>query len=171
MLTLPLVHASILHSSYCTVISFSFSVFKICPFSISDCEQLAAGADLCLSALSVSGHTKIARNNRHSEFTIWKGKWSHWSQPRAFQKRYCDGLNCVPQQCWNANPSEMVSWDGDFGRWLGLDEVMGAGHSWWDQCPYESRHLTLCHFLRQEDQEVISYRNRTTLPASRTRRK
>lgn len=47
-----------------------FSFLNICPFSITDCEQLAAGADLCLSALFLSGHTKIARNNKHSEFTI-----------------------------------------------------------------------------------------------------
>ena len=37
----------------------------------------------------------------------------------------------------------MVLGDGDFGRWLGLEEVMTMGSPWWDCCPYEEGHWQL----------------------------
>lgn len=51
---------------YCYFFFFFIFVFKISAFSILDCEQLSAGADLCLLALFLSEHSKRATNNRHS---------------------------------------------------------------------------------------------------------
>lgn len=40
----------------------------------------------------------------------------------------------------------MIFGDGDFERWLGLDEVMwrGWGPSWWEWCPHKWRHQRAC---------------------------
>ena len=45
--------------------------------------------------------------------------------------------------CWNPSPpaphTMMVFGDGGFGGWLGLDEFMRVGPSWWDRYLYKKR--------------------------------
>ena len=51
-----------------------------------------------------------------------KGQSVLWNESCPPQKSYVEALI----------PSVIVFWDGDFGRYLGLDKVIRVGLSWWN---------------------------------------